>query len=178
MTAGTSRRVQRNFTARDFTAARNGTSSSPWITGLMPDVAGVGDPDILVTVSGGGFVPETVVVWDGEEIPTTRINKTRLTFTVAPTAVHDLGTVPVTVRNGELTADAAIDFTFIDPVLPEGTSEEIIDWVNNDADRATIALEAEEADPEPRSELVSQLEAIINDEPTADKEADHGDSTE
>jgi hypothetical protein len=170
--------VQRNFTARDFSAARNGVSGSPWITGLMPDTVGTGDPDMAVTVSGGGFTEESVIVWDGVDVPTTRINKTRLTFTVEPTAAHEPGTVSVTVRNGELTAAETIDFTFTDPVMPEGTSEEILVWVNNDANRATIALEAEEADPEPRSELVSQLEAIINAEPSTDKGADHGSGTE
>ena len=164
MTAGTSRRVQRNFTARDFTAARNGTSGSPWITGLIPDTAGVGDPDELITVSGGGFVEGTVVVWDGEEVPTKRVNKTRLTFTVEPTAVTGTGAIPVTVRTGELTAEETVEFTFIDPVVPEAPSEELLDWVNNDANRATMALEAEEAYDEPRSDLVSQLEAIINAE--------------
>ena len=164
MTSGTTRRVQRNFTARDFTAASNGVRGTPWITGLMPDTIGTGDPDLLVTVSGGGFTDETVVLWDGEDVPTTRINKTKLTFTVEPTTAFGPGTVPVTLHNAELTAAETVDFTFTDPVVPEGTSEEVLDWVNNDANRATMALEVEEVDPEPRPELVNQLESIINAE--------------
>jgi hypothetical protein len=130
----------------------------------MPNTAEVGGPDLTVTVSGSGFTPESVIVWNGGDEPTTFLNKSTLTTTVKPSTASGPVTVPITVRNGELTSVEAVNFTFIAPSVPEGTSEEVLVWVNNSADRATMALEAEEADSEPRFDLVSRLEAIINAE--------------
>lgn len=163
--------VLRNFTAKDFHEAggsdEGGTEpGSPRVTGITPNTAEVGGPDFTVTVNGGGFTEESVIVWNGGDEPTTYVSKSAVTTDVKPSTASGPVTIPVTVRNGELTAEETVDFTFIDPVVPEGTSEEILTWVNNDANRATIALEAEEADPEPRAELISQLEAIINAEPS------------
>jgi hypothetical protein len=117
-------------------------------------------------VSGGGFTEESVIVWNGGDEPTTYVSKSALTTGVKPSTASGPITIPVTVRNGELTAAETVDFSFTEPVAPEGTSEEILTWVNNDANRATIALEAEEANEEPRAELIAQLEAIINAEPS------------
>lgn len=42
------------------------------------------------------------------------------------------------------------------------TVKAILDWVDEDADRALLALEQEEASSNPRSTLVDRLEDIIN----------------
>lgn len=47
-------------------------------------------------------------------------------------------------------------------VVPVGTAEEVTDWVDGDADKASKALEAEEARSRPRKTLISSLEAIID----------------
>jgi hypothetical protein len=58
--------------------------------------------------------------------------------------------------------------------VPVGSVEEILAWVNEDSDRAALALDAEEALPgDPRSALVIALEDII----AAPTEADVPDGT-
>lgn len=159
----------RNFTAADFSKVNGGDGTAPVpgaprITTLMPNTAEVGAPDLTVTVSGSGFTEGTVIVGNGSDLPTTFVSKSALTAVIKPSTASGPVTIPITVRTGELTSAEAVNFTFIAPVVPEGTSEEVLAWVNNSADRATMALEAEEADSEPRSDLVSRLEAIINAE--------------
>lgn len=43
---------------------------------------------------------------------------------------------------------------------PDGTSQEILDWVDGDADRAALALEKEQSHKSPRASLVKSLEKI------------------
>ena len=49
--------------------------------------------------------------------------------------------------------------------VPEGTTQDVLDWVDGDPQRAQTALEAENCKDNPRSTLVTKLETI------ADKEA-------
>lgn len=46
--------------------------------------------------------------------------------------------------------------------VPDGTVEEVKDWVGDDPDRAQQALDAENARPTPRTSLVTHLEGIAN----------------
>ncbi len=46
------------------------------------------------------------------------------------------------------------------PRPPEGTADEVLAWVGEDAERAAAALEAEQARAKPRSTLVAQLEKL------------------
>ena len=45
--------------------------------------------------------------------------------------------------------------------LPDGTSKEVLDWVGDDTDRASAALEREQADPQPRKTLVAALKKLV-----------------
>lgn len=57
--------------------------------------------------------------------------------------------------------------------VPEGTTDEILDWVGNDPARARKALNEEKKDDKPRVTLVEPLEKIIEDDKAAKKaEAD------
>lgn len=42
--------------------------------------------------------------------------------------------------------------------VPDGSTKEILAWVDGDADRAALALEAERSRDEPRKSLVEKLE--------------------
>jgi len=48
--------------------------------------------------------------------------------------------------------------------VPEGTVQEVLDWVGEDKDRAQKALDAESSRDEPRTTLVSALEAVVEAE--------------
>lgn len=60
--------------------------------------------------------------------------------------------------------------------VPEGTITEVLDWVGDDPERARAALDAEYASSNPRSTLITQLEAKeapeTEAEPEPDSEAD------
>lgn len=62
--------------------------------------------------------------------------------------------------------------------VPEGTITEVLDWVGDDPERARAALDAEYASSNPRSTLITQLEAKEAPETEADAEAEDGDDTE
>lgn len=47
------------------------------------------------------------------------------------------------------------------PVVPDGTAQDVLDWVGEDAQRASAALLAEEARPQPRKTLLARLRALV-----------------
>jgi hypothetical protein len=51
--------------------------------------------------------------------------------------------------------------------VPEGTAEEVVDWVDGDVAKAKKALAVEQKDESPRKTVVEPLQKIIDD----DKEA-------
>lgn len=44
--------------------------------------------------------------------------------------------------------------------VPDGTVDDVLDWVGEDADRATLALAAEVARQKPRKTVLAALEAL------------------
>lgn len=46
------------------------------------------------------------------------------------------------------------------PVVPRGTAREVLTWVDGDAEKAQMALEAELAEDPPRKSLVGELKKI------------------
>jgi len=47
--------------------------------------------------------------------------------------------------------------------VPEGTAEEVLDWVGDDVTRARKALAAERKDDSPRKTVVEPLQKMIDD---------------
>ncbi|GII88268.1 hypothetical protein Ssi03_62580 [Sphaerisporangium siamense] len=45
--------------------------------------------------------------------------------------------------------------------VPDGTVEQVMTWVGEDAGRARAALEAEESRPSPRKSLITRLEELL-----------------
>ena len=107
----------------------------PVADGLEPSEASLAELPIRVTVTGGGFIPASVVHVDGAAVDTTYLNATRLAFELTrgpgiqalsvdggsrPSflAVSGAGTLSVTVMNpdpGGGTSDA-LEFTIREPV--------------------------------------------------------------
>ena len=66
---------------------------------LSPSVALPGAPGFTLTVTGAGFVPGSVVMWNGNSRATTFASKTSLTAAITASDIATAGTIPVTVSN-------------------------------------------------------------------------------
>lgn len=78
-------------------------------------------------------------------------------------------TPPFTVNGKQarhVPAGLRVQIADADPVdsgdVPDGTIQDVLDWVGDDVELATLALAVENAKETPRSTLVTALEAIIN----------------
>jgi hypothetical protein len=92
------------------------TTPFPAITGFSPAGARAGEPDITLTIDGTGFVPESVIRWDGVDQLTTYVSPTRLTALVPAASFASTGTRSVQVAN---------------PVPPGAISNTVIFAVNS-----------------------------------------------
>jgi DNA-binding winged helix-turn-helix (wHTH) protein len=100
----------RTGTFRHATAkARGASKGSPIIDAwypvplinrpLVPTTAGVGGPAFTLTVNGSGFVPGSLVNWNGQERATTFLNNSQLKASILALDIAKSGTVSVTVVN-------------------------------------------------------------------------------
>ena len=71
----------------------------PTLTSLTPSTALAGTASVPVVVTGTGFAPDTVIVWDGADLPTTVESETSASATADLTAAG-AGVIPVAVRAG------------------------------------------------------------------------------
>jgi hypothetical protein len=71
----------------------------PDITGLSPNPVSAGSQDFILTVNGMGFVPGSVVQWNGTKLPDQRYDAGTLTARVPLNLVANPGTADVTVMN-------------------------------------------------------------------------------
>jgi hypothetical protein len=75
------------------------TSSNPQpaTTGLSPATALVGDGDLLLTVTGSGFIPASTVRWNGADRTTTFVSANQLLAMIPAADLSAVATVQVTV---------------------------------------------------------------------------------
>jgi uncharacterized protein (TIGR03437 family) len=78
-----------------FTVLNPGTL----IDNLSPDSAMAGDPGFVLSVSGNGFVQDSVVRWDGSDRPTTYFSKNLITAQISAEDVASPDLIAVTVFN-------------------------------------------------------------------------------
>src|SRR2546421_5547364 len=71
----------------------------PTATSLTPAVATAGGVTFTLTVAGSGFVPGSVVRWNGGDRTTTYASTTQLTAAIPATDIAAAGTAQVTVFN-------------------------------------------------------------------------------
>jgi len=71
----------------------------PAITTLNPSRATAGASSFSMTVNGSGFIPASVVQWNGSASSTTFINANQLSATISAADVANAGTASVTVVN-------------------------------------------------------------------------------
>jgi len=83
------------------------------LTDISPDSAQTDSmTDITLTVTGSGFGPNCVILFDDEELPTTLVNST--TLTANPPLQAEAGVVDVEVARGEDLSDV-LTFEFVAP---------------------------------------------------------------
>jgi len=80
------------------------------LSDIDPDSVAIGMTDFTLTVTGSGFTPATVIVFDDEEMPTVFLSPTRLTAN--PPSPAEPAIVDVEVHRGEDMSDVlAFEFT-------------------------------------------------------------------
>ena len=75
------------------------TSSSPAITSLSPSTVAAGAPAFTLSVFGHGFVPSSVVNWNGSATSTSFVSSTQLQAAIPASAIGQPGTALVFVSN-------------------------------------------------------------------------------
>ena|SRR5277367_1802775 len=66
---------------------------------LVPDATAPGGGAFTLTVNGAGFVPGSVVVWNGSPRPTTYGSSTKLSASILASDIATASTVAVTIVN-------------------------------------------------------------------------------
>lgn len=90
---------------------------TPQISSLDPLSATAGETGFQLTINGTGFVPSSLVTWNGSARTATFVSSTRLTVSIATTDVATSGTVTVAVINPEPGGGTATaSFTVNSPV--------------------------------------------------------------
>jgi hypothetical protein len=90
-----------------------GTVPQPEVSGLEPNTAACGDPDLQLVITGTGFNEMTKIVFNGFDEPTALLSPTQVRTNVKPSLFAVAVTLPVGVRTGSLKSNT-LDFTFTD----------------------------------------------------------------
>jgi hypothetical protein len=86
--------------------------NAPTISTLLPSSAIAGGSGFTVTVTGSAFDPAATVQFDGTALPTTFVSSTKLTATIAASAIAVPGTASVTVANPSSSGGVSAPSTF------------------------------------------------------------------
>jgi len=76
-----------------------GCPSTPSITSISPNTAAAGGAGFVLTVNGGGFGSNAVVVWDGSALTTSFVSGNQLTAAISATQIATPDTAVVYVYN-------------------------------------------------------------------------------
>ena len=109
-------------------------SEAPVVESIDPAETTIGDPSFDVVLSGSGFYEESVIVFAGQDEPTT-LTDGKLSTGVNMDVWHGPDTVKVSVRNGPI-ASNEVDFTFLAADAPEATAAKSTESDSVDADYA------------------------------------------
>lgn len=105
------------------------TRPSPTVTAMSPASIAPGSSRFTLTVTGSGFVPDTVLRWNGSPRPTTVASSSVLRATIDPADVATAGTAAVSVYTAPPDGGAASAGTFTvaapAPRLPQAVAYQI-----------------------------------------------------
>jgi hypothetical protein len=91
---------------------------APSLTSLTPNTAAIGSPAFTLTVQGAGFVPGSVVRWNGADRQTTFFSATQLFAQIPASDLTTAGTANVTVFNPAPGGGTSNSLTFAVVVQP------------------------------------------------------------
>jgi hypothetical protein len=104
-----------------------GCPAKPSIASISPNTAAAGGAGFTLTVNGGNFNSNSVVVWNGSTLTTSLVNGNQLTATVSSTQIAQPDTASVYVYNnlsGTLTiGSGAAEATNSNGCSPPGSNE-------------------------------------------------------
>jgi subtilisin len=89
-----------------------GPNPAPVATSLSPNSATAGSAGFNLTVNGSGFVPSSVVRWNGADRATTFLSATQIRATIAAADVASAGNVSVTVFSPATGGGTSAPLTF------------------------------------------------------------------
>jgi outer membrane protein assembly factor BamB len=98
------------------TAGQGPLPGTPVVLSLSPASAQAGGPGFTLTVSGTGFLPQSVLQWNGVARPTSYDSPTQLTAQIDSGDISNVGSVAVRVSNAG--AGGGISGAFSFTVLP------------------------------------------------------------
>lgn len=98
------------------TAGQGPLPGTPVVLALSPPSVLAGGPGFTLTVSGSGFVPQSVLQWNGAARPTSVDSSTQLTAQIDSADIGNAGSVAVTVSNAGAGGGTSVAFGFT--VLP------------------------------------------------------------
>ncbi len=88
---------------------KSSTFAPPSITGLMPSSVPVNSVPFALTINGGNFFTDAVVVWNGTPLSTTFVGPNQVVAVLQATDLMNVGLIPVYVRTGGLNSNT-VDF--------------------------------------------------------------------
>jgi hypothetical protein len=94
-------------------------TEAPVVTAIEPTECTIGDADFTVYLTGTGFYEQSVIVFAGQDEPTTLESDGTLSTGVNMAMWQGPDTVQVSVRNGPIQSNE-VDFTFLE-AAPEAT---------------------------------------------------------
>jgi hypothetical protein len=96
----------------------------PTVVSLTPDTAVAGEgPQVTMIVEGTGFHPKSVIMFNGNDEPTTFISSTKVSTGVKPSIFLEPAVCQVAVRNAGFPASNEMPFTFTDADAPAAMSK-------------------------------------------------------
>jgi hypothetical protein len=77
----------------------NSPSPAPVSTSLSPSTVSHGSGNFHITVRGSGFVPGSVVMWNGKAVSASFVSGNEMTVYVPASAVASTGTAAIAIKN-------------------------------------------------------------------------------
>jgi hypothetical protein len=117
-TAGTGNIDVRNGMVASNVLTLSINNPVPGLSSLNPHSVGVGGTSFTLSVSGAGFVPTSVMRWNGSDRPTIFVSSTQLTAAISASDILSVGAAQVNAFNptpGGGTSNA-LSFTITNPI--------------------------------------------------------------
>jgi hypothetical protein len=91
------------------------------LTSIDPTSAVLGSEDTVLTCTGTGFAPDSVIIFAGQIEPAKFVSETEITTIVKPSLGWGVVSVPVLVRRYDLSETDPLEFSFTEAAAPLGS---------------------------------------------------------